>query len=55
MKFNLEMAIAGVALFAIAYQLGKRGAAAAAVTAKPAAADSQAQWWTYAGGWSGAV
>lgn len=51
MKINMNQALAGLALFVIAYHLGKRKAAAAPGAA--AADQTPATWWTYAGAWGG--
>ncbi|HWP19778.1 MAG TPA: hypothetical protein VNO84_11665 [Burkholderiaceae bacterium] len=54
MKLNLEMTLAGLAIALIAYQLGKRHAAAAAGLDGAAAHNvigNSSQWWSYAGQW----
>lgn len=52
MKINLEMTMAAVALFAVAYHLGKRRAVAERPAGAVTAA-SPADWWTFAGAWGG--
>lgn len=52
MKFSVEHALMGLAIFAVAFHLGKRGAAGAgAPAAAQGSAASPADWWSYAGAW----
>lgn len=50
MKIDLTQALAGLALFVVAYHLGKRGKAAGGVTENRV--DGAGDWWTYAGMWN---
>lgn len=56
MKINLATSLGALALFVIAYQMGKAKAAATAGTTGPGqpgnAIASQAEWWTFAGQWA---
>jgi hypothetical protein len=54
MKFNLQMTLAAVAVFAVAYHMGKRSGGGAG-HAQGSVADpmaSPADWWSFAGSWN---
>jgi hypothetical protein len=56
MKFDVTTTLAGVALFAFIYMIGKRSGvkdAQAVGGGQPGnAINTQAEWWTYAGTWN---
>lgn len=51
MKFTTESVLAGLALLALGYSMGKRAAAATRGAVTPSDTASPADWWTYAGQW----
>lgn len=52
MKINTTHALAGLALVAFAFWIGKRNGSLAKVAQADANIQSTAQWWNYPGSWA---